>query len=656
MVELEKDLGVSFEHFLKSNSFSFSASQVFMTPRRIVFYVDQIASKQEIPEKIVKGPPTKIAFTEDGKETGALQGFLAKCQATEYSVDGNYVYAKIVGQNLETKLFFQTEFPNFLLSFPYAKKMRWETWQFIRPIRWMVAFYGEQTIDLSICGIKSSTISRGLRGFDAIPIISANDYFGKMKQNSIELSTCQRKEIVESKLKELKQTPCEDIVWENVNRTEFPVVAEASFSDGLLDLPVEVICTVISNQLKCFPAWENAKLLPKFYFVMNGNRDLSVVCKGYEKVITARLNDAKYFYERDLLIPLVDRIPDLEKMTFIEKLGTLAMKVERMRNLYFADANFSNQKDLFELISLCKVDLSTTMVQELTELQGTIGKIYALKQGIKTEIADAIEDHYYPRFESDSLPTSNLARALGILDRVDTICGVHAIGMTVSSSSDPLGLRRMANGLIRILSDKPYRINLEDLFQKSLQTYEKVNQFVFDSHLVMKNLLTFYVTRIRSILSQTYRYDIVNAVVSDEWGDAYGIDKRCKTITDQLDSPEFRVLCDSYTRIKNITKEKDQGIAELTSDMFQNQAEKELIEVLKEISTINIAGNYDQLTQALITFYQLNQPITEFFDKILVMDEDVDVRRHRLQLLYAILKKLNQFADFSKIVFEGGEK
>jgi len=172
----------------------------------------------------------------------------------------------------------------------------------------------------------------------------------------------------------------------------------------------------------------------------------------------------------------------------------------------------------------------------------------------------------------------------------------------------------------------------------------------------MKNLLTFYVTRIRSILSQTYRYDIVNAVVSDEWGDAYGIDKRCKTITDQLDSPEFRVLCDSYTRIKNITKENDQGIAELTSDMFQNQAEKELIEVLKEISTINITGNYDQLTQVLNTFYQLNQPITEFFDKILVMDEDIDVRRHRLQLLYVILKKLNQFADFSKIVFEGGEK
>lgn len=656
MTELEEDLKVAFPKFLKDHFLPFSTSNVLITPRRLIFFADSVSSSQDIPEKTVKGPPIKIAFTEDGKETDALRGFLLKCQATGYTVDGPYIYAKVCSQNLELSLFLQNEFPSWLLNFPYVKKMRWETWQFIRPVRWIVAFYGDQIIDLSICGIQSSTISRGLRGFNDISIVSAEDYIGKMEQNCIVLSSAKRKEIIDNKLKELHQIPQEEIVWENVNRTEYPVISEAFFSDDLLTLPPEVISTVISNQLKCFPAWENNKILPKFFFVMNGDRDLSLVRKGYEKVITARLNDAKYFYERDLLVPLVDRIPDLEKMTFIEKLGTLAMKVSRLRSLYFVDVNFSNQEDLLELISLCKVDLSTTMVQELTELQGTIGKIYALKQGIKTSVADAIEDHYHPMSEGDSLPASSLARSLGILDRVDTITGVHTIGMTISSSSDPLGLRRIANGLIQILSDKPYSFHIKDLFLKCLKIYEEINQCVFDSSEVMKNLQSFYQTRIRSILSQVYRYDVVNAVISEDWEDAYGLDKRCKAIQNQLDSSEFRILCDSYTRIKNITKEKDQGIAELTANMFQNQAEKALIEVLHKISAIDITGDADQLGRILIAFYQLNQPITEFFEKILVMDEDLVVRKNRLQLLFVILKKLNQFADFSKIVFEGGEK
>jgi glycyl-tRNA synthetase beta chain len=656
MIDLEKDLNKAFQQFLSEHFLTFSSSQVYITPRRIIFFAGTVLEKQNIPEKIMKGPPAKFALTEDGKETEALKGFLQKCQAADYILEGPYIYAKVISQNLDLIPFLKKEFSSFLLSFPYEKKMRWETWQFIRPIRWIVAFYGDQVIDLSICGIQTSTVSRGLRGFDAIPILSADDYFGKMKQNGIEISSSKRKEIIESKFKELKQIPEENMVWENVNRTESPVVSEATFSEDLLALPSEVISTVISNQLKCFPAWVNGNILPKFFFVMNGDRNLALVRKGYEKVITARLNDAKYFYERDLFIPLMERIPDLEKMTFIEKLGTLAMKVDRMRSLYFSDPNFSEQKDLFDLISLCKVDLSTTMVQELTELQGTIGKIYALKQGIKPEIADAIEDCYHPKSENDSLPASCMARSLGTLDRVDTIAGIHAIGMVVSSSSDPLGLRRTANGLIRILMDKPYLFDIKDLFQKSLKTFEEINQYVFDTSLIMKNIQAFYQTRIRSILSQFYRYDIVGAVVSEEWEDVYGVDQRCKAITDQQDSPEFRVMCESYTRIKNITKEKDQGIAELTSEMFQNQAEKDLIDVLKTISQASISGNDDDMIKVLHSFYRLNQPITEFFDKILVMDEDLSVRKNRLQLLYGILKKLNQFADFSKIVFEGGEK
>lgn len=655
MKELEKQLNRSFRLFLEENYLSFADATVFMTPRRMVFFVNELATCQTIPEKIIKGPPHKMALTEKGEPTEALKGFLIKCQTEDYQVDGNYIYAKMQSPNLETGFFLEREFPNFILRFPFEKKMRWEIWQFIRPIRWIVAFFGDQIIDLSICGIHSSAVSRGLRGFDDIPIVSAEDYFGKMKQNNIELSSAKRKERIENKLKELHQIPKEDIVWENVNRTESPVISEASFSEDLLALPPEVISTVISNQLKCFPAWQEDILLPKFYFFMNGERKLDLVRKGYEKVITARLNDAKYFYERDQKVPLSERTSDLAKITFIEKLGTLADKTNRMVLLSANDSFFSGQKNLLTLILLSKADLSTTMVQELTELQGTMGKTYALMQEVEKEVAYAIEDHYHPRSEEDTLPESSLATSLSILDRVDTITGIHAIGMTVSSSSDPLGLRRIANGFIRILLHHFYPLEISKLFEDSLETYRKVNLLNFDSSLVKKNLAVFYLTRLRNLLSTSFRYDVIEAIVPETFANPYLLQIKGKVISEQINTSDFKILCDSYTRIKNITKEKDQEIP-VEELSLEKQEEKDLYQVWEQVKNSSPIISQENVKQVLVSFYQFNQPIAAFFEKILVMDENLVVRKHRLQLLFLIFKKLNQFADFSKIVFEGGEK
>jgi len=241
------------------------------------------------------------------------------------------------------------------------------------------------------------------------------------------------------------------------------------------------------------------------------------------------------------------------------------------------------------------------------------------------------------------------------LDRIDTLAGAHAIGITVSSSADPLGLRRVANGLIRILLDRPYPLDIKKLLEGSLETYQKINQFDFDGGAVLKNLLVFYLTRVRSILSIVYRYDIVQAVVSEDWANPYLLKDRCQAITEQINTPEFRILCDSYTRIKNITKEKDMGLLELTPDMVKEEAEKDLLRSLHTVSA-DMVGKEGQWSETLRSFYQLNAPITRFFDQILVMDEDLTIRKYRLQLLFLILKQVNQFADFSKIVFEGGEK
>ena len=650
MIDLEKSLGQAFSAFLAENFITCRKNQVYLTPRRLVFWVEEIAPKQEIPEKTVKGPPVKIALTSEGKQTEALKGFLSKCQATEYSVEGPYIYAKVIETSRETNRFFQTDFPPWLINFPFEKKMRWETWQFVRPIRWIVAYYGDERIDLSLCGIQRSKPSRGLRGFKSILIESADDYFQKMKENQIILSKDERKDIIESGIPgKIRQ----DILWENVNRTECPVVSEANFSENLLALPSEVICTVISNQLKCFPAWGNDKLLPKFFFVMNGHRDVNLVRKGYEKVITARLNDASYFFERDASKTLIERIPDLTKMTFIEKLGTLADKTDRLTSLANSIPLFSKDPDLLTLIPLSKADLSTAMVQELTELQGTMGTIYARSQGIKREIADAISDQYHPRSENDTLPVTVLGKHLSLLDRIDTITGVHAIGMTVSSSADPLGLRRLANGLIRILMETEYSLSIEHMVEQSLQTYDVVNQVIMEKDTVLKNIQEFYHTRLKSLLSLNYRYDIVGAVVLGGFLNPFTAKMRCERIQEEINQTDFKTMCESYTRIKNITKEKNPGLEDLDSYEFQKEEEKEIWNVCQSIPVIDEFGDH---SFDLKPFYRLNTPITRFFETVLVMEADLDIRNHRLQLLYTILVKMNQFADFSTIVFDGGDR
>lgn len=651
MLDLEKNLNLAFSIFLTENYFSYTRNQVFITPRRMVFLVEGISSMQEIPVKFVKGPSIKIALSEEGKETEALKGFLTKCHAAEYTVKDTYIYAKVTELNSETELFFQNRFPSWLLNFPFEKKMRWEEWQFIRPIRWIVAFYGSEIVNLNICGIQSTKTSRGLHGFDSIPIVSAEDYFQKMSLNQIILSSQDRKEKIETNISGKIR---EDILWENVNRTESPIVLEASFLDSLLNLPHEVIETVISNQLKCFPLWdENGLLRNQFLFVMNGDRDPHLVRKGYEKVITARLNDARYFFERDAAKTLINRIKDLEKITFIEKLGTLTDKTNRLLALAKSTPAFSQNQDLFALIPLSKADLTTTMVQELTELQGSIGKIYALHQGIAKEIAEAIEDHYHPRSEYDILPITDLGKDLSILDRIDTLIGAHVIGLSISSSTDPLGLRRIANGLIRILVLSEYPISIQNLVEQSFTTYEKINHFTISMAEKMKNFQEFYLTRLKSILSLTYRYDIVNAIVRDGFINPFVAKRRCESIQNEIVEDSFKTLCDTYTRIKNITKEKNPGLIDLDPSIFQKEEEKEVWNVMQ--SRTPITSEFSSESYDLKPLYRFNDPITRFFETILVMDEDLNIRKHRLQLLYLILVSMKQFADFSKIVFDGGD-
>jgi glycyl-tRNA synthetase beta chain len=651
MDELNNLLDIQFSKFLTNSYLSYESYEINLTPRRIVFAVKNIDNEQNIQETEIKGPPKNVALSQDGSETKALIGFLERIGTDKWFIkstpQGEYVFCYIKPEKKSTSEYFSLFFSEFILKIQYSKKMKWESYTFIRPIRWIVALLDEDLIDIEICGVKSSNISKGLHGFDDIKIDSFKDYFEKMLINNIVISSKDRREIIN---KGLQFEGREDIINENVNITEDPRCIKGILPDIYLELPQEVITAVIYGSLKSFPLFNNNIFKNEFIFIMNGPRDVELVKKGYEKVINAKLKDAKYFFELDKNTELIDRVKDLSKVVFIEKLGNLSEKVDRM--IFIADL-FSNIIDLEKLkqsIKLSKVDLTTKIVSELPELQGIMGSIYARMQGVDEEIVKSIYEHYMPKGEYDFLPSSLLGKILSIIDRIDTLAGAFSINIEISGSSDPLGLRRAMNGLIRILTDTYIEIDLKRVIEYGFEAYLKINNFALKENLT-EGLTSFFNSRIKSLFSNSYKYDIINSVLNSDITNPNILKNKCDIITNDINQKSFKILCDSYTRIKNITKNV-KIIEEIDENILVLPQEKKLLEKYKHVnSSYYKINNLDEKFELLKSF---NEPVTNFFNDILIMCDDISLKNSRLSLIIKIRKIIGEFADFSQIIFEGG--
>ncbi|MEJ7553457.1 MAG: glycine--tRNA ligase subunit beta [Aquificaceae bacterium] len=621
--------------------------QTFATPRRLAFFVKNFQNIAPEREETIYGPPVKVAY-EEGKPTKALLAFLERNKASmEETIEvqkGEGLYVAIrrrVKESSPLERLSET-FEELLQSVPFPKTMRWDSsnLRFSRPIRWICALYGDEVLPLSFGRLKANRITYGHRILSPgqVELRSAGDYVEALKGSYVIADYKERLGMVLAFLRDeayaLGGKPFypEGLEEEVANLVEFPFAVVGKFEEKYLELPDRVIMTVLAHHQRFFCVEKEGRLLPYFIAISNNYPRDGVIVRGYEKVIRARLEDALFFYREDLKKPLEELLPQLSEVLFHPKAGSMLEKVRRVGALAMKLADllgFSEDKKrkIERASQLCKVDLLTQMVRELDELQGYMGYIYALKQGEDPEVALALYEHYLPVRASDPLPSSDISAVLSIADRLDSLNTLITVGEAPKGSSDPYGMKRLAQGLFAILEHFGWNIDLSALLESYTKDMEKFLEARLEAYL------------------DPYGYDLVRAVLEVKSPfRPYEAISIVKTLASLREEEEFKHIVEAYRRVVRILpSEWREDMVE--EGLFQEEEEKSLWQAYKSLEN----------TQDLLSLSALKEPIDRFFDKVLVMDPREEVRKNRLSLLYRIKKLFNRFADFSKIVTEGGK-
>ncbi|MBU2701512.1 glycyl-tRNA synthetase beta chain [Sporomusaceae bacterium BoRhaA] len=640
--------------------------KTFGTPRRFSLFIAQLADKQGDKSAETKGPSLKVAFDQDGKPTKAAQGFARgqKVDVSQLVVREGYVYAQVfeAGQDVAGLL------PDILieiighLSFP--KNMRWADLdvRFVRPIRWIVALHGTEIIPFTIAEVNSGRITRGHRflGATSITVDNPQDYFVKLKENFVMVDPSERRTVITKQIKELAvaqggtATIDQDLLEEVVYLVEYPTALCGRFEEKYLTLPPEALITPMREHQRYFPVFAaDGKLIPVFITVRNGGREhLEIVQHGNERVLRARLADAEFFFEEDKKIPLDDQVNKLKTIVYQEGLGTLFDKTQRMEKLALLVAREAqiavDQTILSRSAKLAKADLVTGMVCEFTELQGVMGRSYALLQGEKEAVAEAIFEHYLPRFAGDILPKTAAGRAIGIADKLDNIVATFSRGLIPTGSQDPYALRRQALGIVNILLNGKLHMSLRTLIDQSMDLLNLPGSQ--DRTELRQNVLDFFALRLKNVLAENQvRYDLIDAVLAEGVDDCYASYLKAGALSKFAAQESSTALIQALVRVNNLAK-KDQEQA-IDSILFVEQAEKTLyqafLQVRQQVESSKGQYNFEGLLAALEA---LRQPIDEFFTGVMVMVEDEAVRNNRLALLKAISALSGLVADFNKIM------
>ncbi|MEA3487482.1 MAG: glycine--tRNA ligase subunit beta [Thermodesulfobacteriota bacterium] len=639
------------------------------TPRRLILSVEDVNERQEDQLLEKMGPSTKVAFDEEGKPTKAAIGF-ARGQGIDVSEleiietpKGKQICSrkKITGEDTAALL---TEFlPRFILSIPFQKSMRWMGLdiRFARPIHWILALFGDKIVPFSIENITSGNTSRGHRFMAPEPfnVNNLEDYIEKIKKRFVVVDPGERKNIIldesEKAAKDVSGFVLEngDLLEEVSFLVEYPSVVRGSFDREYLALPKEVLTTTMMKHQKYFPVVdEHEDLLPYFITINNTlARDPSVVTRGNEKVIRARLADARFFFEEDRKIPLEDRLEDLKDVVFHSLLGTSYEKVMRFKNL----ASYITQKvrpqveqSVDRVALLCKADLETQMVCEFAELQGIMGREYALIQGENPIVAKAIYEHYLPVSAGGDLPETDEGSIVSIADKMDTIAGCFGVGLIPTGTADPYALRRQALGIINIIIDRDYRLELDELVDKSISVLAgKLKRTPEDTK---SDVMNFLKGRFENqLISQGYSYDVVDSVLSEGVFDIVQSLKRIEAMETFKKHPDFEPLAIAFKRVVNILKDFEGG--SVNTAVFDSSAEDNLYHAFIDIrETANGCIDEGRYSDALSKMASLRKPVDTFFNEVMVMTEDERIRFNRLSLLEEISKLFHRIADFSKIV------
>lgn len=670
---------------------------VYGTPRRMAFIADGVAETQADVVVEAKGPSVKIAYVS-GAPSKAAQGF-ARGQGVDVKdlvVRDNYVYAvkHLAGQPVVELL--PGLLMDILTSLSFPKTMRWADYEFrfVRPIRWMVALFGDQIIPVEICGVKSGKFSMGHRFMQqslkaaaesqgllsaalskvgnkvysalagvkgAVEIPSAGDYKKVMYDNFVMVDQDERRALILQQIKDLAaqnggEAEINEDLLEEVNYlVEWPTALCGKFEEKFLSLPKECIITPMREHQRYFPVLdEDGNLLNKFITVRNGGSEhLDIVTHGNERVLRARLSDAEFFFNEDRATKLEDRLEKLKTVSFQEGLGNMYDKSERLvkmaEMLRFAINTPVDEEELRRCALLCKTDLVTGMVIEFTELQGVMGREYALLNGEKPEVATGIFEHYLPRFAGDALPATTIGRIVGIGDKLDNICATFSRGLAPTGSQDPYALRRQALGVINILLDANYHISLAKIIAGTLYLLDIKPE---ETGKLVPQIMEFFKQRLRNLLmDQGIRYDVIDAVFADKRNDdMVDLAVRCKALAAYVEAGNAEPLVQVSVRVSNLCKKIEKEVA-ISGALFKDESENKLHEVVatvsKEIIPEIVLYDYAAVLKA---GEKVIEPVNTFFDNVMVMDEDENVKNNRLAMLEEVRGIVNAVGDLSLLV------
>ncbi len=663
--------------------------RVYGTPRRLILTFPHLSNHQENKTEMILGPPKQAAFDSEGKPTAAAIGFsrsqgVALSDLSVRHTDtlgslagnrkGEYVVIEKMVEGKATEQILRTIIPEVIAGLSFPRSMRWnnEAIAFIRPIRWIVAVYEQKVIPFSYAGIQSGDISYGhhMMAPASFHVKDFESYEKDMRYRYVLIDPDARYRVIESEMRDLAKekggsierkdrlgTGNEALILEAVHTVEYPKAICGDFDRDFLEIPQEIIITAMKEHQGYFPVFSEAgKLLPNFITIANIEaKTMDKIRKGNERVLHARLLDAKFYFDQDRKIKLSDRVTALKEVTFQEKLGTLHEKVERLVTLSKSLAEMlpglkSSLAAVERAARLSKSDLLSGVVREFPSLQGVMGRIYAERDGKDPDAAKAIEEHYMPKFSGAPLPESPAGKILAIADKLDTIVGCFGIGLIPSGSQDQYALRRQGLGIIQIIvTEANFRLfSLRDAISNAIHQYEKQGKFSVPD--LDRKVFSFFQRRLDSYLqSKGVRYDLREAVLLREMNRPWESVLKADALVAFSKHPHFGSLITVFKRAKRILPEGFEG--KINEAGLSDPAEEKLYEVICDVSEKLghhwTTRDYDKVLNELVTLYE---PLNRFFEDVLVMDKDESVRQNRLSLLFSVSRLFEEFGDFSKIV------
>ena len=548
---------------------------------------------------------------------------------------------------------------------PFQKSMRWGSGDlaFGRPIHWLVALHGEETVSFELAGIRSGRETRGHRFLapGSFELRDAGSYVDQLREAHVLVDPAERRRVMEEQLEAAAKqlggelVPDPFLVGECTSLVEEPHTVPGSFDESFLDLPEGVVVSVMRDHQRYFAVRRpGGGLLPRYLNVVNTAEDPDTIARGNDRVLRARLADARFFVDEDRKRPLADRVQSLDAVVFQAKLGSIGDKVRRLEKLVGSLLEGEEAKLATRAATLCKTDLVTLIVGEFPELQGDMGRFYALEQGEPERVADAIRDHYRPAGASDEVPTDDVGAALAVADRADTLVGCFGIGLTPTGSADPFALRRATLGVVRAALEGPRDVDVAGLVREAHRLYVEQEVKLRDAAEVSAQLDEFFRGRLEAFYAERFPSDLVRACLGAwDGGSIRDFDARVRAISRFRELPEYEALAVAFKRAFNIAKDAPEGEADQA--LLEDGAERTLAEafgVLRpEVEAAVDRGAYEEALSAIAR--DLRQPIDRFFDEVFVMVDDESVRNNRLRLLGTIARTLTGIAHFHQLSTRG---